>query len=145
MLIVLRRRPDHTGAADVDILDDLIEGRAACHRRFERIKIDDHQIDGNDFMLFHLRDVFRVVSQGENSAMNSWVECLYPAVHHFRKPSDFGNILDGNSVLAQQRSRAAGGNDLNTQVRQGPGKLYDAFLIRNADQGSLNPAHWYSS
>ena len=92
-------------------------------------------------MLFHLGDVFRVVSQGENSAMNFRMKCLYPAVHHFRKARDLGNIFDGNSIVAQQRSRAAGGNDLNTQVRQGAGKLDDAFLVRNADQGPLNPAH----
>src|SRR5262245_30364788 len=146
MLIVLRRRPHHTWAADVDVLDDLIEGRTACHRPFEGIKIDDHQIDGNDFMLFQLGDVFRVVSKGENSTMNSRVKRLYPAVHHFRKARDLGNILDGNSVVAQQRSRAATGSDRNTQGGQGPGEFYDAFLVRNADQGSLNPGHcWYSS
>src|SRR5262245_50908050 len=35
MLIVLRRCPHHTWAADIDVFDDLIEGCAACHRRFE--------------------------------------------------------------------------------------------------------------
>src|SRR4030095_160689 len=48
MLIILRRRPHHTRAADVDILDDLIEGRAARYRRLEGIKIADTQMEGDD-------------------------------------------------------------------------------------------------
>ena len=79
-------------------------------------------------MLFHLGDVFGIVSQGENAAVNFRVKRLYSAVHHFRKARDLGNIFDGNSIVAQQRSRAAGGNDLNTQVRQDPENSTMPFL-----------------
>jgi hypothetical protein len=36
-------------------------------------------------------------------------------------------------MVAQQRCRTAGGNDLDTQLRKRPGKFDDAFLVRNAD------------
>ncbi len=45
IVVVLRRRADHRRAADIDILDAVIEARALRHRRLERIKADHQKID----------------------------------------------------------------------------------------------------
>ncbi len=45
VVVVLRRGADHRRAADVDVLDALLERAAARQRRLERIEIHDEQID----------------------------------------------------------------------------------------------------
>ena len=92
-------------------------------------------------MLFHLGHMFRIVSKREDAAVHFRVERFYPPIHHLREAGDLGNVPDGNFIVPQQRRRAAGGNDFDIQLRQGSGKLHDALLIGNADQGPLNPAH----
>ena len=114
--MIFRRGAHHARSADIDVLDNLLESGAARHRRLKGIKIDDHEIDGHDAMLFHLGDMFRVVSQGEDAAVNFRVERLDPAIHHFRKASELGNVLDGYFVVAQQSCRAAGGDELDARV-----------------------------
>ena len=53
-LVVLGRRADHRRAADVDVLDDLLERRAARHRLAERVEVHDHEIDRDEARLLHL-------------------------------------------------------------------------------------------
>src|ERR1051326_2866561 len=52
-------------------------------------------------MLFHGRDVFRMVTQREQSAVNLRVQRLHAAVHHFGKP---GNVRDVEHRDAASRS-----------------------------------------
>ncbi len=90
--------------------------------------------------------MLRIVSESEDGAVNFWMKSFHPAVHHFRKAGELGNVFDGNFIVAQQRSRAAGGNDFDAHLRQSAGEIYNAVLVRNADQGPFDPAHcWYSS
>ena len=85
MLVIFCRGAHHAGAADVDVLDDFFKASAARHGGFERIEIHDHQIDGHDAMLFHFRDMFRVISQRQDAAVDFWMEGFDPAVHHLGK------------------------------------------------------------
>ena len=73
------------------------------------------------------------------------MESFHPAIHHFRKSGNLRNIFDGNFIIAQQRCRAAGGDEFDAKRRERAGKLDDAVLVRNADQGPFDPAHWWSS
>ena len=66
---------------------------AARHRRFKRVKIDDDEIDRLDAMLFHLGDVLGIVAQRENAAVDFRMQGFHPAVHHFGKAGELGNIL----------------------------------------------------
>jgi len=48
-LVVLGRGADHAGPADVDVLDDLLEGDALLEDGLlEGIEVDDHHVDGLD-------------------------------------------------------------------------------------------------
>ena len=53
-LVVLGRRAHHGRAADVDVLDDLVEGGPARHGFAERVQIHHHKIDAIDLVLLHL-------------------------------------------------------------------------------------------
>ena len=101
MLMIFRRGAHHARAADIDVLDDLFERCAARDGCFERIKIDHDKIDGHDTVLFHLGDVFGIVSQSKNSAVDFRMKCFYPAIHHLGKAGDLGNVLYGNLIIAQ--------------------------------------------
>ena len=47
--VVLRRRPDHRGAADVDLLDQLVERDPGPLRRGrERIEVHDDELERRD-------------------------------------------------------------------------------------------------
>src|SRR5687768_12305923 len=98
------------------MLYDLIERRAAGRRRFERMKIEDHEIDGDNPMFFHLGEMLGMISQSKNSAVNFRMEGFDAAVHHLWEAGELGHVPYWNLVVAQQGSGAAGRNDLNTQL-----------------------------
>ncbi len=51
--VVLGGRPNHGGATDVDVLDDLVERGATSHGFAKRVEVDDGQIDGGQTRLLH--------------------------------------------------------------------------------------------
>ena len=51
LVVVLRRRADHRWAADVDILDPLLESRAFVDGLLERIEVDHEKIDRRDTVI----------------------------------------------------------------------------------------------
>ena len=56
VLVVLGRRPDQAGAADVDVLDRLLERDAGPgDRRLERVQVHDHQVDRLDALSLERR------------------------------------------------------------------------------------------
>ena len=55
VVVVLGRAADHRRAADVDVLDPVLERRAALQRRLERIEIDDEEVDRRDVVGDHRR------------------------------------------------------------------------------------------
>ena len=84
VLVILRRRAQHRRAADVDVLDRVGE-RAVGPRggRFERIEIDDQQIDRRDVVLRHHRIVG--AAPAEQAAVHFRMQRLDAAVHDFGK------------------------------------------------------------
>jgi hypothetical protein len=65
ILVVLGRGANHGRAADIDILDALGKIRAARDRRFERIKIDDQNIDRPDTMRPHRLGMLGIAADGQ--------------------------------------------------------------------------------
>src|SRR5437870_978019 len=70
MFMILCRGTNHARSADIDIFNDFLEGRAARDRCLERIEIDDDEIDRYDTVLFHLGDMFGIISLREDSAVD---------------------------------------------------------------------------
>ena len=92
-------------------------------------------------MFLHLGDMFGVVAQRQDAAVNFRMESLDPAIHHFRKTGELGDVFNGNVAVAQQRSGAAGGNQFDAHGCEGTGKFDNPLLVGNADEGSFNLAH----
>ena len=50
VLEIFRCGADQRDASDVDLLDDVLLGRARSDGLLERIEVDDHRVDLGDFM-----------------------------------------------------------------------------------------------
>ena len=61
---------------------------------------------------------------------------LDAALEHFRKIGEAGNVAHRHAFLAQQLSRAAGGDDIDALFLQRAGEGRHAFLVRNGDEGA---------
>ena len=139
--MILGRGPDHGGAADVDLLDDLVERRLPRHRGLERVQVHHHHVDGVDAQLFHLGAVLRLVPEGQDAAVDLGVERLDPAVHDFREPGDIRHLGHVDAVLSQQCGGPSRGQDLDAQSRQLFGKIDDTVLLGYANQRSFDLTH----
>ena len=78
---VLGRRTNHSRAADVDILQCLVQ----THPRFgyrlpKRIEIHHHHIDKPHLILVKLSHMGTETSLGQDSAMHRRMQCLHPAI-----------------------------------------------------------------
>jgi hypothetical protein len=140
MGVVLGRRADHRGTADVDILDGRGIVRAPGHRRLERVEVHDQKVDRADAMGFHRRHVLGIVAQRQKPAMHLRMQCLDPAVHHLRETGHIGDIRDGQARIPQRRRRAARRQKLHPPVGEGLGEGFEPGLVghgqkRAADRG----------
>ena len=133
--VILRRGADHGRAADVDVLDGVVERAARLgHSLAEGIEIHHHQIDGRDAMLCHHCQMLRQIAPAENAAMHFRVEGLDAAIEHLGKAGVVGNVGDVESGIAQQLGGAAGGQQLDPELSQAAGKIHRAALVGNADE-----------
>ncbi len=60
--MIFRRAADERRPADVDVLDALVVASTCGDGGFERVEIDDQQIDRRDAVLGSLRVVLRVAA-----------------------------------------------------------------------------------
>src|SRR3546814_16875002 len=111
--VVLRRRTHHRGAADVDILDDLVARRALGDGCGKGVEIDDDPVARADAMLLHRRDMRGVVAPREDPAVHGRVQSLYAAVHPPGQAGGAGYIQTLVPCPAHRLSVAAGHDHLH--------------------------------
>src|SRR4029077_17935013 len=100
--VVLGRGADHGRTADVDVLDAGLEGGAVGDACFERVEVDDQEIDRPDAVRTHRGGVILVVAHGEQAAVHLGMQRLYPAVHHFGKTGQLGDFEHRESGAPQR-------------------------------------------
>ena len=89
---VLGGGPDEAGTADVDLLDQVVEGGIGIGGGLgERVEIDDHQVDRADALGGDGGQVVGPVAAGQDARVDRRMEGLDPPVHHFRKARDVGD------------------------------------------------------
>ena len=134
--VVLGRGADHGRPADVDILDAIVEARAARDGLLERIEIDDQKIDGADVMGAHRFGMRGIAADGEKPAMHGRMQRLDAAVHHFRKAGQFGHVARGKAGLAQRLARAAGRDQLDSVAGKSAGEFDDPGFVGDGEKGT---------
>ena len=89
---VLGGRPDEAGTADVDLLDEVVEGGIGIGGGpGEGVEIDHHQVDRANALGGNRREVVGAVAAGQDAGVDRRMEGLDPPVHHFRKAGDVGD------------------------------------------------------
>jgi hypothetical protein len=133
-LVVLGGRAQHRRAADVDVLDRLVErGLGSRDRRLERIQVDDEQIDRRDRMRRHLALVRGGVAT-EQPAVDPRVQRLDPAIEDLGRAGvgrDLGHRDPGG---AQRGRRPAGRQDLEPGLVDHLRQLDHAPLVAHGNQ-----------
>ncbi len=136
---VLGGGADHGRAADVDVFDQMAEGDAGLSGGLlEGVEIDDHHVDGLDAVRGDGGLVFLVAANVEQAAVDLGMEGLDAAVEHLGKAGQIADVLDAEAGLAQCPRGAAGGDQLHAKAGQDAGKLDQAGLVGNAQQGAPN-------
>ena len=129
--MVLRGCADHRRTADVDILDAVFVTGAFVDGRFERVEVDDEQVDRRDAMRLHRVGMFLVAADREQAAMHLGVQRLDPAVHHFGKPGQLGDVFDLQPGRRDRLRGAAGGDELDAVAGERLGEFDQAGLVGN--------------
>jgi hypothetical protein len=140
--VVLGRASDHAGAADVDVLDGLVERDAGRGRRLlERVERHRDQIDRPDPVPLERGRVLGQVAAGQDAAVHGRVQRLHASVEHLGKAGDLGHVDDRHAGVAEQAGGPAGGQDLGAQRVQTAREVDDARLVVDADEGTAHSAH----
>ncbi len=136
--IVLGRRAHHGRAADVDVLDCVVERVWLRHRGDEGIEIHAHQIDVGHAVRCHGRDVLWQIAPRKNAAVDFRMQRLDAAVEHLGETGVFADVDHAESGIAQRLGRAAGGQEFNTGASERAGEIDEAGFVRHGKQGTLN-------
>ena len=80
-------------------------------------------------MLAHRGHVLRLAAHVENAAVNFGMKRLHPAIQHFGKAGEIGDVADFDTGIAQQLGRAAGRDQIDAHVRQSARKLGQPCFI----------------
>ena len=107
-VVVLGRRPNKGGTADIDVLDAVRPGRAARHGLAEGIEVDHHEIDGLQTVLPHGGEVALFVPPRQDAAVDAGMQRLDPPVHDLREAGDLGDLGDRQLGLSHRPRGAAG-------------------------------------
>ena len=136
--MVLGRGAQHGRTAHVDLLHGTFLGAIGIQDGgFERVEIDDQEIDPADAVFFGGGLVHTPARQ--QAAVNGGMKRLDAAVEDFRESGEFGNLQYLQSGFPQRTGRASCGNKLESEVDQAPGELSYAVLVGNADEGAAGP------
>ena len=97
MLPILRPGSNHRRAANIDVLNACLKIRATRNGGFERIEIDDQQVDCANAVRFQRGRVVWIVPQRQQPAMYGWMQRFYATIHHLREACELRNIPDWHS------------------------------------------------
>src|SRR5690606_20231289 len=108
--VVLGSGAQHGGAADVDVLDRVLEGAVGFRDGFtEGVQVDHQHVDAVDAVFLQGAHVLVAVAAGQQAAVNLRVQRFYAAVENFRRAGVFGHLGDIEPRVAKLAGGAAGG------------------------------------
>ncbi|MCY1238704.1 hypothetical protein D9M72_514580 [compost metagenome] len=136
--VVLRGGAHHGGAADVDLLHDVILRGTGLDGLHERVEVHDDEVERLDL---HAGQGFHVggdAAVGQDAAVHARVERLDAAVQHLRRAGNFLDLLDGDACGRDLLRGGAGGDDLDACFVQALRELLQTGLVVDRDQGSAD-------
>ena len=125
-VVVLRRRPDHRRAADVDQVDAGIGG--------ERVEVDDHEVDRFDPVLGEIGAMRRIRRVGEDAAVHLRVKGHDAVTEDCREPGELGDVGDRHSAGRDLPRRAAARQHPPAGGMESLGEFGDSRLVVHGQQ-----------
>ena len=121
---VLGRGAHHRRAADVDVLDRVLERAAGLgDRRAERVEIDHDEIDRRDAVLAQRGRVLGQVAPREDARVHLGVQRLHAAVEHLRKAGVGADVGDREARRRRARARCRRSTGARCRARQAPSRI----------------------
>ncbi len=133
--MVLRRGADHRGAADVDVLDAVFVTGAFVDGRLERVEVDHQQVDRRDAVRLHRIGMLLVVADREQAAMHLGMQRLDPAVHHFGKAGEVGDVATLAARPRRSPSRCRRSRPVRRRVQPAPWRIRSGRSCRKRTTG----------
>ncbi len=136
VLPVLRRGAHQRRAADVDVLDRIVERASRLrHRGAERVQVDDDEVDRRDRMLLERGDVRRIVTARENAAVHLRMQRLHAPIEHFRKAGVIADLRHREAGVGERVRGAASRQEPDAELREAAREVDDPGLVGHGQQG----------
>ena len=139
---VLRRRPDHRRAADVDVLDHLgLVDPAARRGLLERVEVHAHEVDELDVVLLGRDHVGGVVAAREQAGVELRVQRLDAAAHDLGEAGEVVDRADGEARPPRAPGRCRRWRRARRRARRGPSRTRrsPSCPTRRAPRGGSEP------
>src|SRR6184192_2165946 len=135
---IFRRRAQHGGTADVDVLDELFGSQSRLSGcRLERVKVHYHKIDRSDAVFLRLLLILRMFPPKEQAAVHLWMQRFHASAKHFGPAGEVGNIAHRDAVFAQELCGSAGRKNFDLPSRKTFGKVDDSSFVKNTEERPL--------
>ena len=129
VFVVLGGGPDHGRAADVDVLDGVIQGMRLRYGGHEGIEVDADQVDVAHAVFVHGLDMRGEVAPRQDAGVDLGVQGLDPAVEHFRETGVVGDVDHRQAGLAEGFGGTAGGEEFDAGVGERAGEVDEAGFV----------------
>ncbi len=140
---VLGGRPDHRGAADVDLLDQAVEVQLAAGCTLgggaERVEVHDDELERLDRRGRQLDDVVGVAAIGEDPGVDPRVQRLHPPVEHLGEARDGRDVGDRQAGLAERPGGPAGADQLEASRDEPRAEVREPGLVRDREKRTPRP------
>ena len=129
--VVLGRAAEHGRAADVDVLDGVLEGAVRLRDGgFERVEVHDDEVDELDAVLLGFVEVLMRIAAAEEAAVDFRVQGLHAAFHDLGEARVLADVGHRQAGVAQHLGGAAGREELVTVfLDEGLGEGQEAGLV----------------
>jgi hypothetical protein len=130
VVVVLCRRAQQGGAADVDVFDSVGKTRAwPGDGGFEGIEVHDDKIDGGEALRLERLKVIGHISPRQDSGVNLGMERFDPATEDFGLAGKIGHFCDLDTGVQQGRARAAACEQLCRALSKHTGELDQSRFV----------------
>ncbi len=133
--MILRGSAQHRRAADIDVLDRVVERALdSRHGLLKWIQVDDENFDRIDRMLGQRARVFSLGSIGQQAGMDARIQRLHAPIEYLWKAGVLRDLGNFDPALAQQLCSSAGRQNVKAKGAQLLSKIRDTGFVGNAQQ-----------
>ena len=137
--VVLRGRPQHRRAADVDHLDGVLLAHAPPPGDLrERIEVHAHELERPDAELVERERVLFAVGPREDRCVHVRVQRLHAPAEELAGPRQLLDERHAELVLLDEGRRASARDELDAEIREAARERVEAGLVVHGEERALD-------